>query len=234
MNGVLKGQYPFEKYPAISYKDFADWKMNNKSSKKKNVSHTITIQNFDDNNDSITIQLTSLVDNWESSYISIFRNKKQIQKLLEPEGFFLEGYFFDPIRTADINGDGLTDIKILIRMGGLSTLNYRVIYLFQKPNGKFTKISFEDLFFDNRPERDFDGDNNYEIIIMTLFIDEKSHWYSVYSLFELNENDFINVNSKHDYPIVIDFDSFENCKITDEMSRQVRFSPPKPDKYDKK
>ena len=85
--GILKGQEPFEKYPAISYKEYKDWKVYDKSVKEKKVHQTLTIPDFFENKDSITIQLTSFVDNWDSSSVRIYRNKKQIQKFFEPMGF---------------------------------------------------------------------------------------------------------------------------------------------------
>jgi len=121
---VLKGQDPFEKYPAIPFKEYKDWRLYDKSVKEKKVHHTLTIPDFFENKDSLTIQLTSFVDNWDSSYVRIYRNSNQIQKLFEPMGFS-QTNIFEPIRVADINGDNLMDLKILIPyMGnGIAALN---------------------------------------------------------------------------------------------------------------
>jgi hypothetical protein len=234
--GILKGQYPFEKYAAISYKEYKEWKLYDKSVKENKIHYTLTIPNFFENNDSITIQLTSLVNSWDSSYIRVFRNKKQIQKFFEPMGFS-QANIFEPIRIADINGDGLTDLKILIPyMGnGIASLNVRVIYLFQKTNREFTKISLDDKMDGNRPERDFDGDNNYEIITMTLTYYE-NHSYWLYNLYNYNSKDLMNVNAKDNYPIMIQFLYRNNYQITDKITRQKMkdFTLPLPEKYDKK
>jgi hypothetical protein len=236
MTGILKGQAPFEKYPAISYKEYKDWKVYDKSVKEKKVHYTLTIPDFFENKDSNTIQLTSFVDNWDSSYVRIYRNKKLIQKFFEPMGFS-QANMFEPIRIADINGDSLTDLKILIPyMGnGTASLNVRVIYLFQKSNGDFTKISFDDKMNGNRPERDFDGDKNYEIITMTL-TGYENHSYWLYNLYDFNSNGLINVNTKDDYPIMIQFLYRENYQITDKITRQKMkdFTLTLPEKYDKK
>lgn len=236
LTGILKGQEPFEKYPAISYKEYKDWKIYDKSVKEKKVHYTLTIPDFFENMDSITIRLTSFVDNWDSSYVRIYRNKKLIQKFFEPMGFS-QANMFEPIRIADINGDSLTDLKILIPyMGnGTASLNVRVIYLFQKSNGDFTKISFDDKMNGNRPERDFDGDKNYEIITMTL-TGYENHSYWLYNLYDYYSNGLINVNAKDDYPIMIQFLYRENYQITDKITRQKMkdFALPLPEKYDKK
>ncbi len=217
LTGFLKGQEPFEKYPAISYLEFKDWKHYEKTEK---VHHTLTIPNFFKNHDSITIQLTSFSNNWDSSYLRIFRNKKQIQKIFEPMGFSSMN-IFEPIRTADINGDGFIDLKIIIPYlgNGIASLNVRVIYLFQKPGGDFTKISFDDKMNGNRSERDFDGDKNYEIITMTLTSYE-NHSYWLYNLYDYSSNSLINVNAKYDYPIMIQFLYRVNHQITDKITRQ--------------
>lgn len=234
--GILKGQEPFEKYPVISYRVYKNWKVYNLLDKEKKIHHTLTIPNFFENKDSITIQLTSFSDNWDSSYVRIYRNKKQILKFFEPMGFS-EGNIFEPIRTADINGDSLTDLKILVPyMGnGIASLNVRVIYLFQKSDSEFTKISFDDKMYENRPERDFDGDKNYEIITMTLK-GYMNHSYWLYNLYNYNANTLINVNAKDDYPIMIQFLYRKNYKITDKITRQKMkdFALPLPEEYYKK
>jgi len=236
MTGILKGQEPFVKYPAISYKAYKDWKLYDRSEKEKKVHYTLTIPCFFENLDSITIQLTSFVGNRDSSSIRIYRNKKQIQKFFEPMGFSQEN-MFEPVRIADINGDNLSDLKILIPyMGnGTASLNVRVIYLFQRPDGNFIKVSFDDKMSENRPERDFDGDKNYEIITMTLTSYE-NHSYWLYNLYNSDSIGLINVNMKDDYPIMIQFLNRENFQITDKISKQKMkdFALPLPEGYDKK
>ena len=138
---------------------------------------------------------------------------------------------------ADINGDKLQDIKLVVpyMSNGLG-LNTRVIYLFQQTNKSFTKISFDDkMFGQNRQERDFNNDGNYEIITMTL-ISYQNHSYWAYNLFDYKNNNFISVNNKYDYPILIQFLYKDNFKITNKMSRQKmkEFAQTKPEKYDKR
>jgi hypothetical protein len=149
---------------------------------------------------------------------------------------FSQSNIFEPVRVADINSDGLLDLKILIPyMGnGTASLNVRVIYLFQKPDGNFNKISFTDKMSKNRPERDFDGDKNFEIITMTLTSYE-NHSYWLYNLFDYNSKDLINVNTKDDYPIMIQFLFRDNYEITNKITRQKMkdFALTLPEQYHK-
>lgn len=235
-------QYPFEKYAAISYVEHTNWVMYDRSEKEKKIHHTITVPKFFSNADTLTVQLTSFIGNWDSSYIRVYRNKKQIQRFFEPMGFS-QSQIFEPMFTADINSDGLTDVKLLIPyMGcGLASLNVRVIYLFQKGNGSFTKISFNDMMSENnnsmagnRPERDFDGDKNFEIITMTLKGYE-GHNYWLFNLYDFVDGELNNVNVKDDYPIMIQFLIRENYTITDKLTRlkMKEFSMPLPERYNK-
>lgn len=127
---------------------------------------------------------------------------------------------FETIKVADINGDSLNDIKLIAwYMGnGTASMNVRTIYLFQNPNGHFRKISFDDKIGNDRPERDIDGDGNYEIITMTLQGFE-SHNYWLFNLFNYTNDNLENVNSKDNYPILIQVLNRENYTITDKVSR---------------
>jgi len=234
---TTKAQFPFEKYPAITYKNFNDWKLYDKSEKEKKFHHTLTIPDFYTDQDTLTIQLTSFTNNWDSSYIRIFKNKKQIQKFFEPMGFSPSN-MSEPARDADINGDGLSDLKLIISYNGtgLACMNVRVIYLFQKNDGKFTKISFDDMMDENRrPERDFDGDNNFEIITMNItYYGDHSYW--LFNLYDFDSDRLINVNYKDNYPIMTQFLLRDNFEITNKISRDKmkEFALTLPEKYDKK
>lgn len=231
-----KGQYPFEKYPGVKYRECNDWKIYDKTEKKKKVHSTLTIPGFFENKDSMTVQLTSFIENWDSSYIRIYRNAKQIQKLFDPIGFSPSNVN-EAIRIADINGDCLFDIKIVIPYNGcgIASMNVRVIYLFQKSDGSFAKISFDDKMDSIRQERDFDGDGNFEIITMNL-VGKENHSYWVFNLFEYKDNGLVNANSKDNYPIMIQFLYRENFEITNKISREKMkdFELNLPDKYDRK
>lgn len=216
----VHSQYDYEKYPAIKYQKYSNWKIYDWSKTKRKINFTITIKNFYSTGDNLTIQLTSFSSKNKNSIIRIFKNKQQIQKITEIMRFNPSNVQFEPVRIADINGDGLNDIKINIPyMGnGLAAMNYRIIYLFQTENGKFIKISFDDKMEKNRKEYDFDNDGNYEIITSNL-INYKNHNYWTFNIFEFNNEKLENVNYKANYPIMIQLLFNKNYKITDRIDR---------------
>lgn len=233
---TIKAQFPFEKYPALKCKEYYNWKIYDKTEKEKKIHSTMTIPSFFENGDTLTIQLTSFTDHWwENSIIRIFHNNAQKQRFLENMSFNPSG--LDTLKVADINGDGLLDVKIVSTyMGcGTASLNVKVIYLFQQPDNSFTKISFDDKLSTDRPERDFDSDGNYEIITMNL-VGHENHSYWVFNLFDYKNNGIVNVNSKDNYPIMIQFLYRVNFEITDKINRvkMKDFELNLPDNYDKK
>lgn len=235
--GILKGQYPFEKYPAIKYKAYNDWKINDRSEEPdKDVQNTIVLPRFFDNSDSLTIKLTSFADHfWDNSTFQIYRNKIEISKTIENMAFNPAG--LDTVRVTDFNGDGLKDIKIVVAyMGnGTASLNAKVYYLFQRINQTFNIISFDDKMGPNQKERDFDGDGNYEIMTMNL-LGYENHSYWLFNLFDYNGNELVNVNNKDNYPIMIQFLYRENFEITNKISREKMkdFKLNLPDDYERK
>lgn len=174
---------------------------------------------FFDNNDSLTIQITTY-EQKDSSFIRIFRNNTLIKKVFEPIYFNDLNISTEAVKVADINGDSLKDIKLIAwYMGnGTASMNVRTIYFFQNQKEHFTKISFDDKIGDGRPERDIDGDGNYEIITMTLQGYE-NHNYWLFNLFSYNNDNLVNVNSKDNYPILIQLLNRENYSITDKVSK---------------
>jgi hypothetical protein len=208
----VSGQYAFEKYPTVKYISFNNWKT---IETEKIVENSISIPNFFERGKSLTIQLNSSKKHWfENSDVKV-----GTQKFIENVGF--NPIALDSIRIADFNGDGLKDIKIIAPyMGnGTASMNVRVIYLFQQENESFLKISFNDKQSENRSERDFDGDGNYEIITMKLMWFE-NHSYWNFNVFKLVNENLISVNKKYDYPILVQFLEKENYKITNKISRQ--------------
>lgn len=235
---LVFGQYPFEKYPEPVYKKYKDWKSYDwsKSKTKKTYNHTLSINQFFDNQDTLTIQLTSFTENDEdSSIIRIFHNKTQIQKI-HANTFFSPLNVFQPTRVADIDGNGLKDLKINIpSMGnGVAGLYTKIIYLFQKEDKTFVKVSFTDMMDENRSERDFDNDGNHEIITMNL-INHENHNYWTFNIFEYKNNELTNVNHKGNYPIMIQYLHKKNYTITEKISRDKmkNFTLKTPDDYDR-
>jgi len=234
---TTKGQYSFEKYPAIKYSKKKNWTEYDKREKENKMHWTISLPKFYKDNDSLTIQLTTFGYK-DTSNIRIFKNKKQIQLLVEPYAIGRNfGMLIDTIYFADINGDSLLDLKILCWYGGcgIASLNERIIYLFQQPDNKFIKVSYIDMAPSQRPERDFDGDGNYEIITMRLEGYE-NHNYWTFNLYNFKNGNLECVNDKYDYPIMIQYLFKANYKITDKISKEKMktFSKKLPDYFDKK
>lgn len=224
------GQYPFERFPAIKYKEYNNWKENEDKKIENSVEQTLTITNFFSNKDGLVVKITSLTTTWDTAYISIYRNSKLLHTFFEPLGFNP----IDPLRIADFNGDGLNDLKIIFPyMGnGIASLNTRVVYLMQQKDGYFTKVSYFDKFGANNVERDFNGDGNYEIITMKL-MSYQNHSYWLYNLFSFKNFDLVSVNDQYNYPILIQFLYRDNYKITNKVTRQKmkEFAQKKPEEY---
>jgi len=218
---ITKAQYPFDSLPSIHYKKYAHWKRYDKSKKEGKKQCTKTLPNFFINKDTLTIQLTSF-ELKDSSIIRIYRNNKQIQKLYEPYSIGDNTFrLIDTLYVADINNDGLLDLKILSWYAGcgLASENERVIYLFQNKDNTFTKLSYIDMMASDRIEKDFDNDGNFEII--TKSIDSyANHSYWVFNIYNYQDGKLVCVNQKYNYPIMIQYLNKDNYKITNKISRQ--------------
>lgn len=214
---IVRGQFDFEKYPPIKFKTYNNWKTDDT---EKNVESSLTIPDFYKKGKSLQIQLISSKENWsENSIIKVLKGNVETQNFTENIGF--NPVALNNIIVADFNGDGLKDIKIIVPfMGnGIASMNVKVIYLFQKSNQDFLKISFNDKQSENRIERDFNNDGNYEIISMQL-ISYQNNSYWNFNLFNLVNGKLLNVNNKYNYPILIQFLEKENFKITSKISRK--------------
>lgn len=218
---VIRAQMPFERHKAIRVTTYKKWVSKDQVDTDGLLNNTITIPNLYPDKKALTIQFTCF-DTLDYSNIHLYRNKKLIQKLREDDAFYgLRTPY--PVMVADYNGDGLKDLKFLVpnfACGAYNTYS-RVIYLLQKPNGAFVKISFTDNFFErdqNRLERDFDGDGKFEVITQT-FQSYGAHNYWLYNLYNFESYSLKNVNKKGDYPILIQLLYTENFTITNRVSR---------------
>ena len=209
---TVKGQYSFEKFPAVKYRSY-DWKI---AESESHVKHSLLLPEFFSNGKSLSIKLTYFLDQPKDSEIHFGESEK---KYYEDIPFTPIG--LDSLRVADFNGDGLNDLKISsYYMGnGLASLNIRIIYFFQKKDNQFVQISFDDKMGDNRSERDFDNDGNFEIITMTLQ-GHKDHNYWLFNIYNFQEDKLVNVNSKASYPIMVQFLHRETFEITKNLTRR--------------
>ncbi len=232
---TISAQYSFQNYPPPDYKTYDDWKVFDRISKKGKYDCTLTISDFFNNNDDLTIQLTWLEENVDIGEIRLFKNSNQIQQIKEPGSFSSITMSGTLAIVSDINGDGFKDVK-LIHQGtgnGIMGMLVKVIYFFQKEDESFTKISFNDMMFEqNRLERDVDNDGSHEIITMNLkHVNDHNYW--VFNVFEYCNGGLKNANEKENYPILIQYKHKRNYMITDHMDRsQMKaYELTLPDKY---
>lgn len=208
----LFGQYPFENFESIDYKSL-DFKM---IEKENALEYSCQINSFFDDFSDLQIIINGNSQNFTETFIQIKSNHKT-KKYFEK----IPAQGTDGLYIADFNGDGLRDIKIVsYYMGsGLASLNVRIIYLFQKKDKEFTKISFDDKIGSNLIERDINKDGNFEIITMTLQ-DHKNHNYWLFNVYNFSNDNLVCANEKVNYPIMIQFLYRDNYKITTKLSQQ--------------
>ncbi len=123
-----------------------------------------------------------------------------------------------------MNGDGLPDIKLMMNGTGcgLASMYTEIIYMFQRPNHRFMMISYTDMMDEHRPERDLDGDGNFEIITMGLK-GHNEHNYWTFDVFSVRGNKLINVNDKFNYPLMVQYLFRENYTPA-KLSKRTRDS----------
>jgi len=230
-------QYPFECKPAINLKKFDKWQILKHSDEK--LDYTIVIPDFFPNHDPIKVKIIG-GSGRDSCDVHIYKKNTLIKSFIEPIQISSFGPRPQSAFLEDVNGDGLKDLKILIPNNGCcGAYNFyaQVMYFFQNKNSTLTEISFQDLLwnYENRPERDFDGDGNFEIITQT-FQNYGAHNYLLYNLYNFNGKTLANVNKKANYPIMIQLLWEENYKITNKISRakMKTFTRKQPDDYSQK
>lgn len=208
---VIFGQYPFEKYKSPSF-IAAEFKT---KENENTLEYSSKIRSFFNDKTDLNILVYGNLMDSKGTYLQIGtnQNSKKYYEEINPNG--IEGLFI-----ADFNGDGMKDVKIVsYYMGsGLASMNVRVFYFFQKQNKEFTKISFDDKMDSNRLERDINGDGNFEIVTQTLK-EYSSHSYWVFNVYNFKNDNLVCVNSKMNYPIMIQFLYHENFKISKKISR---------------
>jgi hypothetical protein len=237
-------QYPFEKYKAIKYKRVKFKVRHGKNAYEGMVYYSAKLPGIGKGKSNYSILIKG-PDAVPFSAIYIKKNNKIFQKIQEPANYSISGLNY--LYIADINSDSLPDIKFTCEnVGGCGIGGeYRKrIYLFQKPNGKFNKISFEDLDINDSedsnsknywPERDLDNNGKYVIITCRLCgYRENNYW--TFDIYEYKNGDLICVDNKYNYPIMIQYLYRDNYEITKRISPQKMrtFKRLKPDGYDKR
>jgi len=232
-------QYPFEKHPAFKAQVYPTGYRIDTQGKDDpynyEINHYLTLPKFFGGKQTARVTITP-PDTSGTATIEVYRGTKKSKKLIAIYGF---GSFstIESILVADYNHDGLPDMKFIVPHFGCGAYNYycHVVYFLQNKDHSLSQVSFSDLLlydYQNRPERDLDGDGVYEIVVCS-FQSYKTHNYLQYDLYHLKGNKLVNVNRQFHYPIMIQLLYADNYKITKHLTRkQMRqFARPLPDDY---
>lgn len=206
-----KAQYPFEKEKGIKYIEYKNWENIEFSKDSFPLKKEIVIPDFGLNKKQLKIECIakfSQNDSLDSTILKIYFDDKLVKKIninvnpiFEPLSIYMQ----------DVNGDKLQDLKLIFPNYGCGNYNYycQVVYLFQNKENKFNEIIFTDLYedFENRIERDFNKDGNFEIITQT-FKNYGKHNYWLFNIYNFYKGKLLNVNYLKNYPIMIPLDSY--------------------------
>ncbi|HEY9164671.1 MAG TPA: hypothetical protein VIS48_00770 [Candidatus Kryptonia bacterium] len=231
-------QYPFEKYKAPPERNVPKWvDSTSESDDEKFVESTsLSLNTVFPGSDKCDIRVEppeeNVSDDDDISKISIFRNDRLVQTFVDssaPRMYFSWGI----TALADYNGDGLTDIRIVVpyMTNGLG-LDEWDIYLIQNRDGHFTKIAFHNLYSAERPERDMDNDGHFVVIGMELE-EYKEHNYFVYNLYKFSGDSLLSVSDRFGYPLMYRFLKKTNYKVAKDVPDWIRstFLLSKPKEY---
>lgn len=219
---AVKGyaQYPFEKYPAIKYKTLVF---------DKSISETDSLLTAKASYLNYNIILTQKEDS-DTAHVVISYKSKLISDFIigADNAMALQ----DTAYIADIDGNGYPDFKILyFNLGsGLATSLEHKLYCFNEGNKRFNSFFYIDFF--SFPERDINGDGNYEII-SDILNKYQGHSYWTFNLFNYKNGKLVNVNSIADYPIMVPYLYDETVEVTRKLSRKKmkKFSVDFPDYF---
>jgi hypothetical protein len=216
-----RAQFPFEQFPTAPLQFAGAWTRYDKGDGKYHW--TLTFPEFYKDSASMTVQITTFPKS-DTSLFRIFRGKKQIQMMKEPYpvGSVL-GILQDSTNYGDINGDSLPDIKIRAWCGGngIASYYFRIIYLMQRSDGTFSKASFTNLeIVVDHPERDLNGDGNYEIVTTSLD-NHREHNYWTFNLYRFDNGRLRCVNDEFGYPVMVQYLYRKNYEITNKISHET-------------
>lgn len=192
---ITFAQYPFEKGKAINYTYEGEWK-----TVVEGKTYSAEIPGFFKTGDAKIVADIISNDDIEFSLtkFEIYNGEKLAAVFYDSTA---SPYIFS-ISSGDINGDGLSDIKFEVSLGGcgLGALNNNQYYFFGNKDGSFTGMRF--LNMGAWGEYDMDKDNNYEIFVLSHeSINNHSYW--VYNVYNYLDGKFVNVNNKLGYPLMI-------------------------------
>lgn len=197
-------------FRVLTFTTYNDWNVVEDTAHLK-VHETIRIPHFFDDHSDLTLQFT--IENYagakkEINIVRIYKGGKTLQSFRKGNAASFWPYHVtsQPVKVADLNGDGRKDLRVLYDYHGNGlSLRYRLIYFIQDKNNTFKKYAF-DCSFDDRIdlERDFDHDGKFEIQSVTLF-NQNHHNYWCFRVFQLRDEGLVEVSDRLNYPLFIQF-----------------------------
>jgi hypothetical protein len=210
-------QYPFERYPAVQYQSAGGWQPGEPAAAPPRVTATAAVRA---GSQSYRLRVFNKRIPSDTFYVALTA-AGVTKQFLEP-WYLLPESLTQPVRVADINGDGLHDLKLVVNAvgGGAVRGLVRLVYLFGQPAGGFDKVSF--LSFHDGPERDFDGDGNHEMIVREL-VSYRGHSYWSFNVFQYTGGRLVNVSPRYGYPVLVQFLNKPNYQATTQITpREAR------------
>lgn len=209
--------YPFSHFHNPDYEQFDNWRTwDRQDLSDKKVHTTIEVDSFFTEGGKLTIQVTADHSEAQSrNVIRLYKNKEWMQAFEKELGFPVMNPRYmasNPVKVADLNGDGLPDFRILYdpHSNGLS-LGFNVMYFIQQPTGRFIRYSVNQLFEDKAMplEYDFNYDGAFEFLSINL-VSIGSHNYWRFQVYEFVDDEFRCVSQQFGYPIFIQFKHVQN------------------------
>lgn len=218
----------------LSFKTYTNWETKYDEYNSDAEYYELSIPDFFEGNNSATIQLYhyGTEGNISNSTISLINKEGAfLTTLLEPTQFHEMALQYTTLSVADIDGNGLKDIKIEFPyMGnGLMACAVRTIYVFQENNKKFNKVSFDSFVCqEDVSEIDVDNDGKYEIVARTMeYIDEENSYW-VENLYKYTPEGLVCVSKENGYPKVANVyeDKSTDAKIVTKIKNEWKSSLP--------
>lgn len=189
-------QFSFERFPKPKYK---------KTKWIAGETYTARIDKLFSDGAACTL---TLVYEDDGMMLKIFKGETKVHMSLEE----INPTYGHPVQWADLNGDGLQDLKLDFPFAGngLAGYNHQVIYLLQRQARGFDKHTLMNKFEGLAiiPERDLDRDGRFEVIVRDHQILETgrgtphAYWFfNVYAWQTTGERSGLkNQNARFQYP----------------------------------
>jgi hypothetical protein len=209
-----EAQYPFERYPALRYQSSGPWQVTKPGGPPPRVTATAAVRA---GTQAYHLRVFNGRIPSDTFYVALTA-AGTTRQFLEP-WYLLPESLTQPVRVADINGDGHPDLKLVVNAQGAGAVRglVRLVYLFGQPGGGFAKVSF--LSFHDGPERDFDGDGNYEMVVREL-VSYRGHSYWSFNVFQYAGGQLLNVSPRYGYPVLVQFLNKPNHQVAANISRE--------------